>query len=115
MTNPVWCEIDSASRQPIRIYKNQKEAVRLGTNLAEWERANAVLCIRHAVFRRDGMQCTHCGNGVTFGTGHMHERQARGTIKQVSSFEYESGPISIQNSTTLCPACHGNDPVAGHG
>ena len=104
----VWVEL-SDDLHTIRIFRNAKDA---GKSPA-WDagrvalaiRARATEDLRRAVFTRDGYACTHCGAVVDWQSGEMHERQWRG----------RGGEMSLENSTTLCRACHSNDPVAGHG
>lgn len=112
MPDIVWVKISGVDKTPIRIFRNQKEAVQddgysLGLVL-RWIRAQAVEIIRRKIFVRDDWSCTHCGAPVTWdgpNKGEMHEREWRG----------RGGEISLENGTTLCQACHRKDPVAGHG
>ena len=102
----VWVELSAAGRV-IRIFRNRRAAAEteLAFPIDLVDRAVAVKDIRAAVFQRDGYACTHCGKVVTWETGHLHERVWRG----------RGGEMSLENSTTLCFACHMYDKVAGHG
>lgn len=102
----VWVAV--ADGKPVEIFDNQKQAVASGVTIVEMEYAAAVESIRLAIFVRDNYECTHCGDGVTWEgdfKGDMHEQMWRG----------RGGHISVANGRTLCPKCHHNDPVAGHG
>ena len=102
----VWCEL-SAEGRVIRIFRNRRKAAEaeLAFPVDLVDRAEAVKDIRRQVFERDGYSCTHCGKAINWDTGHLHERLWRG----------RGGEMSLENSTTLCFACHTYDKVAGHG
>jgi hypothetical protein len=103
---------------PIRIFRtehaaSQSQAWDLGMVKA-WNRARATEAIRRRVFYRDGWLCVHCGNSITWETGHLHERQHRGEILEISENEWQGGEVSLANSETRCYHCHIVDPT-GHG
>ena len=104
----VWVEIGEHNGLPVRIFKNEKQAVR---NSRSWDRTAFVLRsmavseIRRQIWERDSKRCTHCGDVVTWHTMEMHERLWRG----------RGGEVSVYNGTTLCADCHADAPVAGHG
>lgn len=113
----VYLEFDTAGK-PVRIFRTDKAAANSVAwdehRVKLWHYARAVQEIRHAVFERDGWACIHCGNDVTWNTGHMHEKQARGDIREVEEGTYSGGEISLDNSETRCYNCHLVDPT-GHG
>lgn len=115
----VYVEYDAIG--PIRVFRSDRAAADISHNLA-WSlnliklanRAWAVQVIRMRVFHRDSWACVHCSNGITWSTGHMHERQARGDIRLTPEGYYSGGEISLENSCTLCYHCHLEDDNA-HG
>lgn len=67
-------------------------------------RSEAVSEIRRQVFERDDYTCVHCGELVTWKTGHMDEFVSRG----------KGGEVSVDNCQTLCANCH-IGPQGKHG
>lgn len=114
-----YVEFSAATGKPIRIFRTEHAAsVSPAWDLGLvklWNRARAVDSIRRQVFERDGWACVHCSESICWKTGHMHERQARGQILQISENEWQGGEISLDNSVTLCAQCHLYDKIAGHG
>lgn len=103
---------------PLRIFRTKHAAVSspawdLGT-VKEWNLARATKVIRRRVLARDGWNCVHCGNPITWSTAHMHERQARGKILEIAENEWQGGEVSLDNSCCFCYDCHLNGPT-GHG
>ena len=104
----VWVEIDAGEMGliiPIRIFRNERDALLSRASIAVMSKAEAVRAIRRQVFARDRFTCTHCGKNVMWHTGHMHERV----------WKSRGGEVSLANCTTLCYDCHLNDTQAGHG
>ena len=107
MTDPVWVELDSILKLPIRIFKSWKAAVHLVSrgsahSATEMEYATAVRLIRHQLFLRSYGYCQLCAVIVTEQGCHMHERIHRGRF-DVDGY---SGEISLTNSIIVCAKCH---------
>jgi hypothetical protein len=71
----------------------------------DYPRTLAVDSIRRIVFDRDSFECQHCGEFVTWTTGHLDEIVSRG----------DGGAVSVSNCQVLCPKCHIVGPESKHG
>ena len=101
----VWIELDSTTGLAVRIFRSKKEALSSGVVVQQEDKASATKQIRRAVFVRDNFYCVHCGKYVTWSSGHMHERKAKG----------KGGLVSLENSETRCYACHIGNEDSSHG
>lgn len=79
--------------------------LRLGEVRLNVPRHEAVEEIRRQVFDNDDYQCRHCGELVTWKTGHLDEIIPRG----------KGGEVSVRNGQTLCAKCHIVGPDSKHG
>jgi hypothetical protein len=115
VSKTVHCEIDAAG-DVIRIFKFAKDARALPAEaVREYPKAYAVEQIRRFVFERskdmDGVSCCEfCGASLTWESGHMHERHAKG--KQIDGV---FGEVSRANSCFICSGCHTERPDSAHG
>ena len=105
----VFIEIDPVTELPIRILKHWGHASQLDPDVVrQMARSVAVGFIRQQVFARAkrGMltMCEFCGNTITPGTGHMHEKLAKGN----------GGEVSLDNCVAICADCH-IGPTGEHG
>lgn len=103
MNSNVYVELGE-SGVPIRIFRNQKAAVKSGVCWTLMARNQAVPQIRHQLFLRSEGFCELCGIRLTEQVGEMHEQKSRGL----------GGEISLTNSIFICHKCHriedGRDP-----
>lgn len=80
-----------------RIFKNAgAAALSKATEIKEYPRKNAKEEIRRQVFELSGGECQNCGNPLTWGSMHMHEKIHRG----------KGGEVSVENCEALCYGCH---------
>ena len=95
----VWCE-QNAKGEAIRILSKANAKVETfrasETIYFDWDRAEAVCCIRRQIFDRCKGECEICASPVTEQSGHMHEKIHRG----------QGGEISLDNSIFICVPCH---------
>lgn len=125
-SNKCYCEMAAVGKPPatnlwlpVRIFRSKRAA-----SLAQQQnptiqilyvhRAEAVSIIRRQVFERDGFACVKCGQEITWDTGQLDERQARGKCVQGEDGSYHSGEVSVANGQTLCAPCHTSGPNAKH-
>ncbi len=95
MTPNVYVEL-GLSGTAIRIFRNQKAALKAQTCWTVMARNQAVGQIRHQLFIRSEGYCEFCDDRVTERGGQMHERLHRG----------QGGEISLANSVFICATCH---------
>jgi hypothetical protein len=60
--------------------------------------------IRRQVVARANGECENCGKRILGGTGHMHEKLAKGKRGEDGDF----GEVSVDNCCYLCYDCHIN-------
>lgn len=92
----------------VRIFKNWRAASaspKYPEHVLEVPRSYAVESIRRQVFERSKNQCERCGNIITWGAMHMHEKV----------FKSKGGEVSIENCIALCYDCHEGAPESAHG
>jgi hypothetical protein len=105
----IFVEIDPETELPIRILKHWAHASQLDQDVVRsMARSVAVGYIRNQVIaraiRNKNILCEFCGNIITPGTGHMHEKIAKG----------DGGEVSLDNCVFICPRCHiGSDGEHG--
>ena len=107
MPRMVWAELGEDG-MAIQLFKNWKAASQAGSypaHAALMLRSIAVDDIRRQVWERDKKRCTHCGTVVSYYVMELHEYLWRG----------RGGAVSVLNGVTLCPDCHENSEIAGHG
>jgi hypothetical protein len=105
----VWVEINPETEMPVRILKHFSDTFSLDPDVVrQMAKSVAVGFIREQVFSRAkrGMitMCEFCGNTITPGTGHMHEKQ----------FKSKDGEVSLDNCVAICSECH-IGPTGEHG
>lgn len=106
----VFCEINPLTHDPVRIFKNTKDAILLPSErIARWPRGEAVKSIREQIFQRSCGKCEYCGTFIDRSTGEMHEQHPRGKL-----LDGKFGEISLDNSVFLCKGCHTSGPNAAH-
>jgi 5-methylcytosine-specific restriction endonuclease McrA len=101
----VWVELDLINGLAVRIFRNRKEALSAVAIVDFITKVDATRQIRRAVFIRDIFACVKCGKALSWSSGHMHERIAKG----------KEGEVSLDNSELRCYDCHLLDEVSGHG
>jgi 5-methylcytosine-specific restriction endonuclease McrA len=104
----VRVEVDKFG-QVERIFRTTRAAVTFSLEhpqlVRTMPRREAVEAIRYRVFNRSQGNCEGCGEVITWETGEMNEKLARG----------KGGEQSYTNCEFLCHGCHQGRPDSQHG